>query len=186
MDYNKLTKSELIEICEKENISFSSALTKEKLIELIIEHDLIKKKKDVNTQGTKPIDNNQKQNNQTMMSLNDDEPYVRGYRHEPGVGFMVWLLTAIAGSFVLFISFFYWPLIRKCSNVVGEYIWAWVWSFNKWLITIGLLFYTLVFFLLIPFFGIIFGVLSFFYWKSVFKAFTMGRRNREYYINNYH
>ncbi len=40
MDYDKLTKEELISICKEKNISFSSLMEKEKIIDILIQYDL--------------------------------------------------------------------------------------------------------------------------------------------------
>lgn len=108
-----------------------------------------------------------------------DEPWLRGRPHSTIKAFWMCLWTTYVGAIVYFISFFYWPLARKWTLYQSEFRWGWTLTFTKWSTVIGLGIYGIVICFFIV--GIPIAILLFFYGKSIFKAFTMGRISREVY-----
>lgn len=124
-----------------------------------------------------------------------NQGYVRGKYHSTGMAFLWCLLIGLVTPFVMFLSFFYWPLIRKWLNYVAEFVWAWSISVFKWYVSLYYGFICIV--IIISGVGVLFaymfaglcliaiGACGVMYIRSIFYGGKTARRSREYYVENY-
>lgn len=193
MDYGKLSKKELIQECELRNLSFSSSWTKERLENALIEYDNNNNERQTNTnRNTQPIEtydkpqpNNNPYSGQPVLNggvVVDGQVYVRGYRHDTFIAFLVNVGMSFVTGIIMFVSFFYWPLIRKWLNFTAEYRWGWTITFDKWVSTIFFAFCGVL--LCITLTGAIVGIPMILFIFSYFKGCNTARASREYYKQN--
>ncbi len=174
---------------------YSSSLTKDKLIEILLRADEVAASNKIAENDAKSsvakFDSRNEEKPQTNTNYNlvynvDDNEGLTNYapqHHSTGIAFLMCVASIFASGFVMLGSFFYWPLARKWYSFISVYTWGWITTLSLWLTTIQYFILIIIFTLLIV--GIPFAVLYFFLWRSIFKGLKIGRNNREIYAQKY-
>lgn len=165
MDYSKFSRTELIEILDRKRISYSSNMSDNELINLLIQND----------------NNFGRNNNFSNKEL--EKPLVRGEKHETILVFGGLVLSAFIQPFIFFASFFYWPLIRYWYRFIGEYIWTWVSFLNIILLWIGTFIYSIIFFM--TFILIPLAIVTVFFTISATKGLLIAVESRTMYVEEF-
>lgn len=218
MDYSKLNKEQLLKEVNKRKLSIAKSAKKDDIIALLKKDDRAKKAAAKKAEAAKtaeaekapakkPVADKEESKQEEVKKevkvaapttrgvvnggpVVDGEIYVRGTKHSTFVAFLVVIGSSMIMGLVTFISFFYWPLIRKWFNFLAEYYWGWIITLQKFFAWIGLIILiiaTIGAFMTSMSVGVTMLIVLLLYggliW-SIIKGLRVARQSRAYYKEN--
>lgn len=188
-DFSKFDKDTLLNMCKHKGIYHNTSMAKSELIQILVDNEKRKFEEKSNRSNDYKNFNNDRSGSVSSLYYNEyfdkyfNGPYCRGKKHDTVIAFFIWLGSVFASYFIVIGSFFYWPLARNWLNIIGEYIWTWVFYLGMILTSFVIWLYIVIFAITIICIPI--SVLMFFWWKSIISGYRQAIKNRELYVSHY-